>query len=161
MPGRGGIGTPGGGMGAPRGTDMPNDAGIPGGGGMPGGGSGGRGGDGRGTVAAYKLYPASAIYKLDGSASSAQLGDPEQTEATSKAEVEKSGEVLKLSLVGSENSGQRGGKIQLKEEWRLSPDGKSLRVDRTVKSPVGSGTVHLVFSKREGDSSSSATRGPQ
>jgi hypothetical protein len=149
MPGRGGMGMPGGGMGMPRG------------GGMPGGGGGGRDGEGRGTVAAYKLYPQSVVYKLDGSASSAQLGDPEQMDATAKAELEKNGEVLKLSLVGSESSGQRGGKIQVKEEWRLSQDGKSLRVDRSVKSPEGSGTVHLVFSKREVDSSGSATREPQ
>jgi hypothetical protein len=149
MPGRGGMGMPGGGMGAPRG------------GGMPGGGGGGRGGEGRGSVAAYQIYPQSVVYKLDGSASSAQLGDPEQTEATSKAELEKSGEALKLSLVGNENSGQRGGKIQVKEEWRLSQDGKSLKVDRSVKSPEGSGTVHLVFTKREADSSGSANREPQ
>ncbi len=149
MPGRGGMGMPGGGMGAPRG------------GGMPGGGGGGRGGEGRGSVAAYQIYPQSVVYKLDGSASSAQLGDPEQTEATSKAELEKSGEALKLSLVGNENSGQKGGKIQVKEEWRLSQDGKSLKVDRSVKSPEGSGTVHLVFTKREADSSGSANREPQ
>jgi hypothetical protein len=146
MPGHGGMGMPGGGMGMPRG------------GGMPGGGGGGRGGEGRGSVAAYQIYPQSVVYKLDGSASSAQLGDPEQTEATSKAELEKSGEALKLSLVGNENSGQRGGKIQVKEEWRLSQDGKSLKVDRSVKSPEGSGTVHLVFTKREADSGDSATR---
>jgi hypothetical protein len=75
--------------------------------------------------------------------------------------VEKSGEVLKLSLVGNENSGQRGSKIQVKEEWRLSQDGKSLRVERSVKSPEGSGTVHLVFSKREVDSNRGATSEPQ
>jgi hypothetical protein len=148
MPGRGGIGMPGGGMGGSRG-----------GGGMPGGGNGGYGGEGRGSIAAYKLYPQSVVYKLDGSASTAQLGD--QSDATSKAEVEKGGEVLKLSLVGSESSGQKGSKIQVKEEWRLSQDGRSLRVDRSVKSPEGSGTVHLVFSKREVDSSRSATREPQ
>ena len=154
MPGRGGIGMPGGGMGVPAGGGMPDDTG------MPGGGGGGRGGDGRGTVAAYKLYPQNVVYKLDGSASTAQLGDPEQTEATSKAELEKSGEVLKISLVGNENSGQKSGKIQVKEEWRLSQDGKSLKVDRSVRSPEGSGTVHLVFLKKEVDLSRAATPEP-
>jgi len=152
MPGRGGIYMPGGGM--PRGGGMP-------GGGMPGGGGGGRGGEGRGNVAAYQVYPQSVVYKLDGSASTAQLGDREQTEATSKAELDKNGEALKLSLLGNENAGQRGGKIQVKEEWRLSQDGKSLRVDRSVKSPEGSGTVHLVFLKREVDSSRDTTSEPQ
>jgi hypothetical protein len=152
MPGRGGIGMPGGGMGG---------MGMPRGGGMPGGGGGGRAAEGRGTVAAYEVYPQSVVYKLDGSASTAQLGDREQTEATSKAELDKNGEALKLSLLGNENAGQRGGKIQVKEEWRLSQDGKSLRVDRSVKSPEGSGTVHLVFLKREVDSSRDTTSEPQ
>ena len=155
---RGGMG---GGMGMPGGIGM----GMPGGGmGMPRGG-GGRprteGPSSQGNVAAYKLYPQSAVYKLDGSESTAQLGDPEQTNATSKAEREKNGEVLKLSLVGNGDSGQRGGKIQVKEEWKLSEDGKSLRVDRSIKSPEGSGTAHLVFLKREADSSSGATPEPQ
>jgi hypothetical protein len=152
MPGRGGIGTPGGGMGG---------MGMPRGGGMPSGAGGGRAVEGRGTVAAYQVYPQKVVYKLDGSASTAQLGDSEQTEATSKAEVDKNGDVLKLSLLGNGNSGQRGGKIQLKEEWKLSQDGKSLRVDRSVKSPEGSGTVHLVFLKKEVDSSRGATSEPQ
>jgi hypothetical protein len=170
--------------------NTPNDSGYPGGssggsgrrGGM-GGGMGGigmgipgvgmgmpRGGGGRprsegpssqGYVAAYKLYPPSAVYKLDGSESTAQLGDPEQTNATSKAEREKNGEVLKLSLVGNGDSGQGGSKIQVKEQWKLSEDGKSLKVDRSIKSPEGSATVHLVFLKTEADSSSGAAPAPQ
>ena len=140
--------------------------GIPGAGmGMPRGG-GGVGGPrtvepSRGNVAAYKFYPQRAVYKLDGSESSAQLGDPEQTNATSKAEQEKKGEVLKLSLVGHEDSGQGGGKIQLNEQWRLTEDGKSLKIDRSIKSPDGSGTVHLVFLKKEADASSGASSTPQ
>ena len=157
--GRGGMG---GGMGMPgRGGVIMPGGGMPRGGGMPGGGGGGRAAEGRGTVAAYEVYPQSVVYKLDGSASTAQLGDREQTEATSKAELDKNGEALKLSLLGNENAGQRGGKIQVKEEWRLSQDGKSLRVDRSVKSPEGSGTVHLVFLKREVDSSRDTTSEPQ
>ena len=146
MPGGIGMGMPGGGMGMPRG-----------GGGRPRS----EGPSSQGYVAAYKLYPQSAIYKLDGSQSSAQLGDAEQTNATSKAEREKNGEVLKLSLVGKENSGQGGGKIQVKEQWKFSDDGKSLRVDRSIKSPEGSGTVHLVFMRKEADSGSGASSAPQ
>ncbi len=141
-----GIGIPGVGMGMPRG-----------GGGRPRT----EGPSSQGNVAAYKLYPQSAVYKLDGSESTAQLGDPEQTNATSKAEREKNGELLKLSLVGNGDSDQRGGKIQVKEQWEFSKDGKSLKVDRSIKSPEGSGTVHLVFSKREADSTSGPAPEPQ
>ena len=70
--------------------------GIPGVGmGMPRGGGGGGGPraveSSQGGVAAYKLYPHSAVYKLDGSETTVQLGDPEQTGATSKVAQEKKG----------------------------------------------------------------------
>jgi len=156
----GGIGMPGGGMGMPRGgIGMPGSGGgIPNDSGMPGGSSGGGGGGGgngsprpsssRGGVAAYKLYPSSAVYKLDGSESTAQLGDSDQTSATTKTEWAKNGEELKLSLAGDENPQGKGGKVQIKEQWKLSADGHSLMLERSVKAPEGSGTVHLVFSKQ-------------
>ena len=149
-----------GGMGVPGGIGM----GMPGGGmGMPRGGGGRPRAEGplQGNVAAYKLYPQNAVYKLDGRESTVQLGDPEQTNATSKAEREKKGAVLKISLAGNEDSVQGGGKIQVKEQWKFSDDGKSLRIDRSIKSPDGSGTVHLVFLRREADSSSGASSAPQ
>ena len=126
--------------------------GAPGGGsGMPGGGDGWPRVDGAspGKVAAYQLYPRSVVYKLGGSESTAQLGDTEQTAAASKAEWAKNGEVLKFSLMGNEDPGQKGGKIEVKDQWRFSEDGKSLMVDRSIKSPEGSGTVHLVFFRKE------------
>jgi hypothetical protein len=141
---RGGMGIPGAGMGMPRGGGGPRAVEAS-----------------QGGVAAYKLYPHSAVYKLDGSESTVKLGDPEQTNATSKAEREKKGAVLKISLAGNEDSVQGGGKIQVKEQWKFSDDGKSLRIDRSIKSPDGSGTVHLVFLRREADSSSGASSAPQ
>jgi hypothetical protein len=142
---RGGMGIPGGGMGMPRG----------------GGGGGGSHNEGptRGDVAAYQLYPKSAVYNLDGSESSTQLGDSDQTNATSKAVQEKN--ELKLSLVGKEDSAEGGGKIRIKEQWQLSEDGKTLKVDRTLKSPDGSGTFHLFFSRKEAEPSGSGSSGPK
>ena len=147
-----GMGVPRGGMGMPgSGGGMPNDSGMPGG----SGGGGGRGGSGsprvsssRGSVAAYKLYPSSAVYKLDGSESTTQLGDADQTAATAKTEWGKNGEELKLSLAGDENPEGKGGKVQIKEQWKLSADGQFLMLERSVKAPDGSGTVHLVFAKK-------------
>jgi hypothetical protein len=140
-----GMGIPGVGMGMPR-----------------GGGGGGRPrseGPSHGDVAAYKFYPKSAAYNLDGSESTAQLGDSDQTNATAKAAPGK--DELKLSLAGKEDSGQGGGKIQIKEQWKLSEDGKTLKVDRTIKYPEGSGTFHLVFLKKVADSNSGASPTPQ
>jgi len=94
------------------------------GGGNPGGGGGRPRGEGRsqGSVAAFLLYPRSAVYKLDGSESAAQLGDPMQTDASTKAEWASGGEVLKLSLVGKGDSDRKGGEIQVKDQWKLAKD---------------------------------------
>jgi hypothetical protein len=151
-----GLGVPGGvviGMGIPVGLGMPGvGMGIPRG----GGGRSRSAGASQGNVAAYKIYPENVAYKLDSSEGTAQLRDRDQTNATSKAERAKDGEVLKLSLVGNGDSGNKGNKVQITEQWKLSEDRKSLKVDRTVKSPEGSGTVHLVFLKRESDTTSTA-----
>jgi hypothetical protein len=93
---------------------------------------------------------------LDGGEGTAQLRDPGQTNVASKAERAKDGELLKLSLVGKGDASQKQSKVQITEQWKLSEDGKSLKVDRTVKSPEGSGTVHLVFLKKESDATSAA-----
>jgi hypothetical protein len=149
MPGGGGMGMPRGGIGMPRsGGGMPNDSGMPGGSSGGGGSGSPHSSSSRGSVAAYKLYPSSAVYKLDGSESTMQLGDADQTSATAKTEWGKNGEELKLSLAGDENPEGKGGKVQIKEQWKLSADGQSLMLERSVKAPEGSGTVHLVFSKK-------------
>lgn len=129
---------------------------------MPGGGgSGGRGGRSRpasrleGNPTAYKLYPQTAVYKLDGSESTAQLGDQDSTVATSKAEWGRDGE-LKFSLLGKDDSGQKSSKVQVKDQWKLSEDGQTLKVERSVHSPEGSGSVHLVFHKQAADASKTA-----
>lgn len=145
-----GMGMPRGGIGMPgSGGGIPNDGGMPGGSGG-GGGKGGGGGphpsSSRGSVAAYKLYPSSAVYNLDGSESTAQLGDADQTSATAKTEFSKSGE-MKVLLAGDENPEGKGGKVQIKEQWKLSSDGQTLTIERNLKAPEGSGTVRLVFSK--------------
>lgn len=141
----GGIGTPIGGMGGgPMSEGIPG-TGMPGSGG--GGGSGSRGRSGS-KSAAFTLYPEGAVYKLDGSQSAAELGGPEHEDATSKVEWAKGGQLLKLSLKANEDSSMSGRAIELKDQWKLSKDGQSLLVDRTVHSPRGSATFHLVFHKQ-------------
>jgi hypothetical protein len=145
----GGVGLPGGigvGMGIPVALGIPRG----------GGGRSRSGGSSQDNIAAYKLYPQKVAYKLDGAEGTAQLRDLEQTNVTSKAERAKDGELLKLSLVGKGDSSQKQSKVQITEQWQLSEYGKSLKVDRTVKSPEGSGTVHLVFLKKESDATSAA-----
>lgn len=164
VPGRGGIGLGRmgriGGMGMPGGGERPMGEGMPVGG-MPadgvGGRSGGAGGDkSHATIAAFSSYPRRAVFELDGSKTSAQLGGPRHASATLKATWAKSKQVLKMSADANDNSGM-GGDILLKDQWKLSKDGRSLIVDRAVHSKRGSGTVRLIFHKQPVGGTNNAT----
>jgi hypothetical protein len=93
--------------------------------------------------AALKVYPPTAVYKLDGTPSTARLGDRDRSDATAKAEWAKGGKQLKLTLVGE--GSEKSGQAQLKDEWKF--DGQYLKIDRNIHTPNGSTTVHLVFRK--------------
>jgi len=129
----------------------PRGGGYPGGMGMPGpmwprGGHrmpSGQGQARRLEAAALKVYPPTAVYNLDGTTSTARLGDHERSDATAKAEWAKGGKQLKITLVGE--GPEKSGQAQLKDEWKL--DGQYLKIDRNIHTPNGSTTVHLVFRK--------------
>ena len=145
VPRIGGMGMPGGMGRGPMGEGMP-------GGGMPGGGGGiGRHRHGRKPqgATAFMLYPSRAVYNLDGSESAAKMGGDGQNNATLRANWEKGGKELRLALTGDDNSDRRGRQLQLKDDWKMSKDGQTLKVDRTVKTPGGSKTLHLVFHKQD------------
>ncbi|MGH9448197.1 MAG: hypothetical protein ACRD3O_21125, partial [Terriglobia bacterium] len=103
---------------------------------------------GRRKSAAFTVYPGSAIYELNGAQSTAELGGPEHEDATSKATWAKHGKLLKLSLESSGDSGMSGRSIHVQDDWKLSKDGQSLLVDRTVHLARGSATFHMVFHKQ-------------
>ncbi|MGH9404000.1 MAG: hypothetical protein ACRD2P_18110 [Terriglobia bacterium] len=152
--GIGGMGRMGGmgGMGR-AGGESPMGEGMPGGG-LPSGRSGGQGGGSRGqgrsrgTSGAFVFYPATATYHFDGAATTAQFGGPEHGDASLKASWAKNGQEIKMSLDGNEYSSPGGGSLQLKDQWKLSKDGQSLLVDRTVRAGRSSSTVHMVFHKQ-------------
>ncbi|HLI30754.1 MAG TPA: hypothetical protein VKV79_06620 [Terriglobia bacterium] len=143
MPGRVGMGMPSGRAEGPMSEGIPG-TGLPGTTGRRPRSEGGS----RARIAAFMLYPRSAIYKLDGGESTAQLGGPMHSDAALKANWAKNGKALKLSLTGSGYRGQ----VQMKDQWKLSKDGKSLVIDRSVETPHGSGSIHLVFQKRNSHS---------
>lgn len=127
----------------------PMSEGIPGMG-VPGSGGGQPRSAGRAESrsAAFTLYPEGAVYKLNGTQSTAELSGPEHQDAASKAEWAKDGKLLKISLKSTGESGMSGRGIDFKDQWKLSKDGQALLVDRTVHSPSGSATFHLVFRKQ-------------
>lgn len=151
----GGMGMPGGGTGRPMGEQIP---------GIPGGIGGTRGEESRGqrTAAAFRFYPANAVYNLTGGSTTAQFGGPMHAGATLKADWAKHGKVLRLSLNGNQYSGP-GSDIQLKDQWKFSNDGQSLIVDRAFHSARGSTTLHLIFHRGNAEvpvTPSEATRTP-
>jgi hypothetical protein len=156
--GRGGMGRMGGmgGMGRMGGMGMPSGGGGPMSEGIPTTGTGSTGGTGgqsrnarhaRTSALPFTIYPQNAVYKLDGSESTAQLGGPMHGSAAAKAAWTKGDKQLKLSLAGTGNADSEGA-VDVKEQWKLSKDGQHLLVDRTVHSPSGSTSVHLVFDKQ-------------
>jgi len=94
-------------------------------------------------AAALKVYPLTAVYKLDGTPSTARLSDHDRSAATATVEWAKGGKHLKLALLGE--GAEKSGQAQLKDEWKL--DGQYLKIDRNIHTPNGSKTVHLVFRK--------------
>jgi hypothetical protein len=117
--------------------------------GMPGGVGGGPRGEkaSQGNLAAYQIYPQSVVYKLDGSEATSEFSDEGKSAATSK--MERADQILKFSLTGKSEADEKNGEIKVRDQWQLSEDGKYLKLDRTVKSPNGSGTVHMVFCRPE------------
>jgi hypothetical protein len=105
-------------------------------------------------ISGLKVYPPSAVYELDGTPSTAQLGDRDRSDATAKAEWDKGGKQLKLTLVGE--GAEKSGQAQLKDEWKL--DGQYLKIDRNVHTPNGSKTLHLVFRKEVADTTPAAAQ---
>lgn len=154
----GGVGVPEGGIGPAGGTGMPAGGVGPIGGPQVPGGAGGPTGEGipgstepspqrreqvsnrqARTALAFSICPRIAFYELAGGKSNVQLRDASHTEATAKATWMKRRNQLVLVLAG--------GHVTLKEQWKFSKDGRDLLIDRTVHTPDGSGSVHLVFEK--------------
>jgi hypothetical protein len=150
QPSGGGSQYPPRGGGYPRGMGMPGPVWPSGGRRIPSG----QGQAQRLEAAALKVYPPTAVYKLDGTPSTAQLGDRDRSDATAKAEWAKGGKQLKLTLLGE--GAEKSGQAHLKDDWRL--DGQYLKIDRNIHTPNGSTTVHLVFRKESPDSTSAAAQ---
>ena len=131
-------------------------SGLPRGGGFPGGRSAGGSGAGAAmgpsmeVMRAMALSMASpvAIYNLDGSPSTLQVEKPVEVSTTLKATWKKHGKQLDLSRVEI-FSGKRK-YLKVREQWKLSKDGQTLEVERTINTPRGFGKVKMIFNKAEG-----------
>ena len=102
----------------------------------------------RSTAGAFIFYPSTAVFHPGGAATSTQFGGPMHADATLKADWAKNRQELKMSLDGNQYSSPGGGSLEMKDQWKLSKDGKSLMVDRTVRAGRSSSTVHLIFHRQ-------------
>jgi len=104
-----------------------------------------------GPFAAFILYPPRAVYRFDRRKSSAEFGSSRHAPATSEARWGKGGKVLKLWLAGRDTLSSMCGMWHwtvLQERWKLSKDGQTLLVDRTVSTLMGPRRFRLIFSKQ-------------
>ena len=120
---------------------MPAPAGAPGTGQRMGGargmGRGGFGGSGSGTT----------VYSLDGKETIVEIEGPTGKMPVTYKAVSGPGGALVLTNSRSFTGPMGEVKLTTKETWKLSPDGRTLTVDRENTTPRGAQTSTLVFVK--------------
>lgn len=100
--------------------------------------------------AAFAFYPRDADYNLDGSKSTVTFGREKRAAAKAWLRWSEGGRMLKLSIMGNAVPNDKFNfwkDIVLKDRWKLSKDGQTLFVKRTVRTPVGPSRLRLVFSR--------------
>jgi len=112
-----------------------------------GGANRGYGGEGGvavpGTIALSMLMP-HATYSLDGKEKAVQFAE---LNLKVKAKWAKDGEILDLSVVQDSSLSAQTPGFTIKERWTLSNGGQVLKVQRSVGTAAGSGTITLIFEK--------------
>jgi len=104
------------------------------------------GGAGRETIGLSMLMP-QATYSLDGKEKAVQFAG---SNLKVKAKWAKDGETLDLSVVQENNLSTQTPGFNVKEHWTLSSGGAVLKVQRSVGTAGGSGTITLIFGKGAG-----------
>jgi hypothetical protein len=154
--GGGGGGFPGAGSGGGGGGGFPGGSG--GGGGFPGGRQGGGdfpGGPGGGPGGAraprgmaLAMAMPNTTYLLNGKETKMEMEGPMPGSATLKAKLKKDGKQLELTIARHLNLQGNEVTLTTKERWELSEDGKVLKVQRTVETPMGLEEAKLTFNKQ-------------
>ena len=128
------------------------DGGEPGAGGRGGGrrpdGAGGQGG-GRGGRGGFGMGMGAVVYKLDGTETKTESAGGRGGAATFKAQWKDGGKALELMTTRSINFQGNETTRTTKEHWELADGGKTLKVKRTVDSPMGSQESTLVFTRQQ------------
>ena len=96
---------------------------------------------------AFGMVMPTARYDLDGASTTMQVEKPIPGSETLKAEWKKGGQQLNLSRAENLRGGERS--VKVKEQWKLSKDGSTLELQRTVDTPRGSAKVKMIFVRDE------------
>jgi hypothetical protein len=134
------------------GEGFPGDGGPPPGGPEDGGAPGGPEGGGppSGAMALRMVIP-KATYPMGSEVTTAELEPPARGAAKLKAKWSKDGKTLELSSARNMNFGGNRGTFTTKERWTLSEGGETLKVQRSVETPMGIDTVKFTFRKSKAE----------
>ncbi len=128
------------------GDGPPGEGGPPPGGpedsGPPGGPEGG--GPPEGVMALRTMIP-KATYSLSGQVTTIDLEPPGHGGAKLKAKWSKDGKTLELSTARNMTLEGASGTVTTKERWTLADSGETLKVQRSVETPMGVDSVRLTF----------------
>jgi len=100
-------------------------------------------------MALHMMIP-KASYFLDGQESTASLEEPRPGTAKLKAKWTKDKKGLELSSFREANFGGNSVTFTTREKWTLSDEGETLKIQRSVETPMGLDTIKLTFHKVPG-----------
>lgn len=101
-----------------------------------------------GTMAVF-FTPNEVTYNLNGEEAKLEIkqGDKVTGTARIKAKLDKSGNQIQFTTIRRMNTMKGDIEITVREVWKLSKDGKSLRFERTVETPSARDEVVMVLAR--------------
>ena len=103
-----------------------------------------------GTMALF-FTPNNVTYNLNGEEAKLDIkqGDKVTGVARIKAKLDKSGKQIQFTTIRRMNTMKGDIEITIRETWKLSKDGKTLKMDRTVETPSARDQIVMVLAKAE------------
>jgi hypothetical protein len=101
-----------------------------------------------GTMAAF-FTPNDVTYDLSGEEAKLEIkqGDKVTGTARIKAKLDKRGNQIQFTTIRRMNTMKGEIEITIRESWKLSKDGKSLRFERTVETPTARDEIIMVLAR--------------
>jgi len=103
-----------------------------------------------GTMALF-FTPNNVTYNLNGEEAKLDIkqGDKVTGVARIKAKLDKSGKQLQFTTIRRMNTMKGDIEITIRETWKLSKDGKTLKLERTVETPTARDLLVMVLARAE------------